>query len=206
MTHGSVRSINYVLIDYENVHPNNLETLERHLFKVFVFVGATQAKLPVDLVVGMQTLGSNAQYVMMAGMGKNALDFHIAYYLGELIKEDPDGYFHVVSKDAGFDPLIKHLKNRGLHVMRESDLAEIPIPRMSNANTIDQKIQVIVQNLAGRGQSRPRKVKTLCNTMNSLFATKLGEQDLADLVEELVKRGCIAVTDGNVSYRLPQQD
>jgi len=32
--------VNYVLIDFENVQPKNLELLSKHLFKVLVFVGA----------------------------------------------------------------------------------------------------------------------------------------------------------------------
>jgi len=158
---------NYVLIDYENIQPKNLEILENHPFKVFVFVGANQAKVPFDLAVAMQSLGDNAKYIKISGNGPNALDFHIAYYLGELSTTDPKGYFHIISKDTGFDPLIKHLKLRNIRVLREKDLAEIPVLRISNATNSDEKITAIINNLSGRSQSRPRKIKTLTNTINS---------------------------------------
>ena len=45
---------NYVLIDYENVHPKNLELLLEHPFKVYVFVGDNLAKIPFDLADSMQ--------------------------------------------------------------------------------------------------------------------------------------------------------
>ena len=48
--------------------------------------------------------GENGQYVKISGNGKNALDFHLAYYVGELATNDPEVYFHVISKDTGFDP------------------------------------------------------------------------------------------------------
>jgi len=48
---------NYVLIDFENVQPKNLEVLSNHPFKVFVFVDASQAKLSYDLAAAMQQLG-----------------------------------------------------------------------------------------------------------------------------------------------------
>ena len=151
----------------------------------------------------MQQLGQNAWYVKVSGSGKNALDFHLAFYLGELLAKDPNAYFHIISKDTGFDPLIRHLKARKVKIQRDKDLAEIPVLQVSNATSNDEKISAIVKNLAGRGQSRPRKIKTLANTINSLFTKKLEEKDLMSLVQEMQKRNYILVSDGNVSYRLP---
>ncbi len=195
---------NYVLIDFENVQPKNLEILASHPFKVIVFTGANQSKVPFDLAAAMQGMGENAEYIRIWGSGRNALDFHIAFYLGELSAKEPDACFHVISRDTGFDPLIKHLTTRKIRVQREQDLAEIPVLRMSNTGSRDDKIKAIVKNLNGRGQSRPRKVKTLANTINSLFTRKLPQQELSSLVEELVERKYIAVKEGNVTYSLPQ--
>lgn len=194
---------NYVLIDFENVQPRNLELLTKYPFKVFVFVGANQTKVSFDLADSMQLLGNNAQYIKISGNGQNALDFHVAYYIGELAAKDPDAYFHIISKDKGFDPLIKHLSDRNIRVQREKDLAEIPLLRVPNTSSSDEKIAAIVKNLGGRGQSRPRKVKTLENTINSLFTKKLGKAELASIVKELQKRKLIIVNKGNVSYKLP---
>jgi len=194
---------NYVLIDFENVQPKNLEILASHPFKVLVFVGANQAKIPYDLAAAMQELGDNARYVKISGSGQNALDFHIAFYIGQLSTQEPEAYFHIISRDTGFDPLIKHLKSQRIHVQREKDLAEIPILRMSNATTNDEKISAIIKNLSGRGHSRPRKIKTLSNTINSLFTKQLDDAKLMSLVSELEKREYITVTEGNVSYKLP---
>lgn len=194
---------NYVLIDFENIQPSNLKVLKKHPFKVLVFVGANQTKVPFDLATAMQELGDSAQYVKIAGSGKNALDFHIAYYVGKLAATEPNAFFHIISRDAGFDPLIKHLKSKKVKVQRERDLAEIPVLQMSSTAPNDEKVAAIVKNLAGRGQSRPRKIKTLSNTINSLFTEKLSEQQLTALVKELEQRKYIKVNDGNVSYHLP---
>lgn len=196
-------AINYVLIDFENVQPSNLEVLKRHPFKVYVFVGANQTKIPFDLAAAMQSLGDSAQYIKISGTGKNALDFHVAYYIGELAAKEPNAHFHVISRDTGFDTLIKHLKARGVRIQREQDLAEIPVVRMSTAASTDDKVAAIVKNLVGRGQSRPRKVKTLSNTINSLFTEKLSEQQLGSIVKDLEQAKYIKVSNGNVSYRLP---
>jgi len=196
---------NYILIDFENVRPRNCEILAKHPFKIFVFVGENQTKVPYELVETLQTFGDNAKYIKIAGNGHNALDFHIAYYIGLLAEKDPKAKFHIISRDTGFDPLIKHLVSKNIHVQREKDLAEIPVLRISSATNIEDKVLAIVRNLAGRGQSRPRKVKTLKNTINSLFTNKLDEKELALLLEELKVRKYISVDKGNIKYKLPRK-
>lgn len=196
---------NYVLIDFENVQPRNLDILRKHPFKILVFVGASQGKVPFELAAAMQQLGADAEYIKISGNGKNALDFHLAFYIGELSARNPGAYFHIISRDTGFDPLIRHLQDRKIRVMREKDLAEIPALRMSKATSGDEKIDAIVKNLAGRGQSRPRKEKTLANTINSLFTEKLGDKELAALIKTMQDRKLIRIKNGNVSYSLERK-
>lgn len=194
---------NYVLIDYENVQPKNLAILNGHEFKVIVFVGSNQAKIPFELASALQALGSNAEYVKIAGNGPNALDFHIAFYIGQFAERDPNAYFHIISKDTGFDPLIKHLKERKIFAQRERDLAEIPLLRISNATSVEEKMEAIVKSLATRGHSRPRKVRTLANTINALFLKTLEETELMGIIEQMKKRHLIMVENENVSYKPP---
>ena len=195
---------NYVLIDFENVQPKNIEILKKHPFKIFVFVGENQVRIPFEIANALQQFGSEAKYIKISGNGQNALDFHIAFYIGQLSLEDPEGYFHIVSKDTGFDPLVKHLRDRKIKVHRVSDLAEIPILRISNTTDKSEKIEAIVRNLAGRGQSRPRKVKTLSNTINSLFTNRLEEKELASVIKVLQEKKYIHLNQENVSYNLPK--
>jgi len=192
----------YVLVDFENVQPKNLELLKEHPFRVLVFIGANQTKFPRHFVVAMQALGEQADYIEIAGSGPNALDFHIAYYIGELATKDPHADFHIISKDRGFDPLIRHLKAKNIRVRREKDLAEIPDLRIPDTTSRDEQIDAIVKNLRQRGHSRPRKVKTLQNTINTLFTKKLDQAELDAITDELRKRNLIVVKQNNVSYRL----
>jgi hypothetical protein len=192
----------YVLVDFENVQPKNLEILKEHPFRVLVFIGANQTKFPRHFVVAMQALGEQADYVEISGSGPNALDFHIAYYIGELAAKEPSAQFHIISKDRGFDPLIRHLKGKKIRVQREKDLAEIPDLRIPDTTSRSEQIDAIVKNLRQRGHSRPRKVRTLQNTINTLFTKKLEQAELDDIIDELRKRNLIVVKQNNVSYRL----
>ena len=191
---------NFVLIDYENVQPKNLALLRGHTVKLVVFIGANQKNVPIDFAEVLQDFGSNACYQKITGNGPNALDFHIAFYLGELAAQDKNAYFHIVSRDKGFDPLVDHLKERKLLVHRHVDVSEIPFVKISNASSLDQKVEAIVDSLKSRGTSRPRKIKTLKGTVNALFSKTLDEKDLDALVVELRKRGHVVLADQSVSY------
>ena len=195
---------NYVLIDYENVQPSALCVLEKEHFKVVVFVGANQAKVAFDVAAQLQRLGPSASYVKISGNGPNALDFHIAYYIGHLAAAEPDAYFHIISKDTGFDPLISHLKSKKIFACRSKDIGDMPIVKAANSKTQPEKLAVIVTNLKQRGASKPRTVKTLSSTMSSLFQKALAEDELAAILKHMEQQGFITVTGTKVGYSLPE--
>ena len=194
----------YILIDYENVQTKSLSVLQgapNQEFQIMVFVGANQSKIPIELVSSMQSFGNKARYVQITGSGRNALDFHIAYYLGTLTEREPKAIFHVISKDTGYDQLIRHLKGKRIDVARQKDLFDIPWLSSANKKPADEQLDAIVKNLSARGPSRPRKVKTLKNSINSLFDNKLGPDKIDGLVKDLQERKYIVIKQENVTYR-----
>ncbi len=194
---------NYVFVDLENVQPKNLELLKDHNFKIFVFVGSSQNKIPFDFAKELQLLGGNAEYIKINGNGPNALDFHIAFYIGQISISDPNSYFHIISKDTGFDPLVNHLKSRKIFAKREKNISEIPLLKISNAISMSEKIEAIIAFLKARGASKPRAIKTLTSSINSLFMKKLVENELSNLISELVKLKFVIINGTKVSYNLP---
>jgi hypothetical protein len=197
---------NYVLIDYENVQPESLAGLDADHFKILLFVGASQTKLTFDVVAAMQRLGARAEYIKIAGNGSNALDFHIAFYIGHLSALDSTAYFHIISKDTGFDPLVQHLKGKKVPVVRSRAVEDIPLLKAANSKSLPEKVAVAVANLKQRGASKPRTLKTLSSTVSSLFQKQLTEEDLAELLAELQKLGLVIVNENKVSYALPDSD
>src|SRR5688500_4223626 len=117
---------NYVLIDYENVQVKSLALLKGEHFQVQVFLGPKNMKLHRELVFAMQEFGDRGRYIVLEAGGSNALDFHIAYYLGVLAKDDSAGIFHVISKDTGFDPLLQHLSGKGIACARSVSIEAMP--------------------------------------------------------------------------------
>jgi hypothetical protein len=195
--------INYVLIDYESVQPPSLSVIDYEHFRTYVFIGANQTKVPTDFADALQRMGSRAEYVRISGNGPNALDFHIAYYIGQLAAADPKGFFHIISKDTGFDPLISHLKSRKLLAGRAKSIAEIPLVKMNGAMTRAAKIECVVARLQQMKAAKPRTVKTLGSTIAALFQKQLPEHEIEALVKALEKQSLIVIDDQKVTYSLP---
>lgn len=201
-------------------------------FRVKIFLGPHQHKVPVALAEALQSLGENAEYITIEGAGNNALDFHIAYYIGALAAEYPSARFYVISRDSGYDPLLKHLENRNILARRSVCITDIPYfkragpsaPSVKVDPQVDQqgdpkpaplvephvdlkleaKVKEVVANL-GRQASKPRTQKTLLNALRSLFRKRLTPPQLAMLFYELCRRGIVRVEGANVSYCLPAE-
>lgn len=195
--------INYVLVDYENVQPKNIALLAETHFRVKIFIGANQTKLPVELVTAMQGLGERAEYIQISGNGSNALDFHIAYYIGRLVETEPAAFFHIISKDTGFDPLIAHLKSKGVLSKRSNALNDIPVLRPLLEASKDEQVDAVVSKLKGMPKSRPQRDKTLRTMISVWFGEKLNESDLERIITELLKRKFIRLDGVKVQYALP---
>jgi hypothetical protein len=196
----------FVLIDYENVQPESLADLDAENFKVLLFVGAGQTRLAFEVVAAMQKLGERAEYVKIVGTGSNALDFHIAFYIGHLSALDATAFFHIVSKDTGFDPLIQHLKTKRVAVVRSPTIQAIRSLKTANSKALPEKIAVVAANLKQRGASKPRTLKTLSSTISSLFQNQLSMEELAELIDELQRQGLVQVNDNKISYEVRVSD
>jgi hypothetical protein len=193
----------YVLIDYENVQPANLALLGDGPFKVRVFLGPNQARIPVSLATALQTFGRDAEYVVLETSGSNALDFHIAYYVGVLSSEEPSAVFHIISKDSGFDPLIKHLKSKGVLAYRSKGIAEMQFFKADLPATGDAQLDTAIAHLVRLKTAKPRAQRTLLGTLHALFKKELSEEQLSALFSALCSRGFVKMEGTKVSYDLP---
>jgi len=114
-----------ILIDFENVQPTTVGAWRGGACQIKVFVGMRQSKIPLSTARALQVLGPDAEYIQIDGSGRNALDFHIAFYIGRLAAQKPGAHFHVVSEDTGFDPLIQHVKTLGILCDRVNSIGEV---------------------------------------------------------------------------------
>lgn len=114
-----------LLIDYENIQNFNLFSIQKKDIYIKIFVDQNQTKIPIALVQSTQAIGQRVEWVSIEGAGKNALDFHIAFYLGKLSKDVGEEAFLIFSKDKGFDHLIEYANKNNVNCQRIEDLKEI---------------------------------------------------------------------------------
>lgn len=200
----------YILIDYENVPAAALDLLKGDHFQVRVFLGPHNAKLPADFAMAMQELRERGDYVKLKRPGPNALDLQVAYYLGGLVKADPAGLFHIISKDKGFDPLIQHLGQQGIAIVRSESIEAMPCFRRKakpleadGKATKEELLTIVIEDLTKRKGHRPRKAKALLNTIHARCGKELPSSTITGVYEALITRGFVKVEGANVSYDLP---
>ncbi|MBS0206298.1 MAG: hypothetical protein JSS49_25700 [Planctomycetes bacterium] len=191
---------NVVLIDFENVQPESLDRLTEDHFRIVVFVGAYQTKLPFDIVASLQKLGSRAEYVKISGSGSNALDFHIAYCIGAMSAVDPTAFFHIVSKDTGYDPLIQYLRTKKILADRVKDISEIPVVKSARTKSQEERVRFVIDKLAQQKAAKPGSVKTLTSSITSLFQKQLPDDEVAAVIAVMEKQGIISVAGTKVTY------
>lgn len=204
MPEGDMRA-NYILIDYENVQPESITGLQHEQFHLVLFVGPHQTKIPIELAISMQTMGERARYVRMSGQGSNALDFHIAFYIGALAAADSKAYFHIVTKDTGFDPLLQHLKAREICIRRYTSLEEIPLVRLNGIQSMEARVDLAVKHFQRPNTTKPRTLQSLSNMIASaIFQKTLSETDLERVLKELQRLNYVKVNGAKVEHAWPK--
>lgn len=194
---------NYILVDYENVQPADADIgrLKELNVRLLLFLGATQAKLPVELVLALQELGESGRIIRCSSSGPNAVDFHIALYCGEIIAKDGDAFLHIVSGDKGFDPLVAHLKQRKIRVQRVASLDEITFLKVVPTRTMEERVSTVIAHFR-KGSSKPRSLKTLASTVAAVFNKALSTEEVQGIVDEMQKRKLVALNGTKLEYAI----
>jgi NTP pyrophosphatase (non-canonical NTP hydrolase) len=101
----------HVLVDWENVQPkeNDVRALVDGATDLWLFHGPTQR----NVAEHHAGFGVRATPVRISRTGKNALDFHLAFYMGYIAARHPDARFVVLSNDNGYKPMLEHAAELG---------------------------------------------------------------------------------------------
>ena len=202
---------NYILVDYENIQNIDLSSIKDKNISIKMFIGSKQNNIPTDLVVKSQKLGDQIEWIQINGNGKNALDFHIAFELGKLVEKETKSFFHIISKDTGYDPLISYMKSQKIFCKRSEDIVLVIAaiqeslqdilnhqsnPSVNQLSTVKNKelqlqnkqinqYDLVVKNLAAVNKiKRPKSEGSLKNQIKSL----LGLKDLTPVVNKIYQQ------------------
>ena len=186
-----------LFIDLENVQKLDLSLVPSNM-RVLVFYGVTQKKLPEDLVVQAQPFGTRLKWIKISGHGPNALDFHIAFYLGQEFAHRPTSDCIVYSGDTGFDPLMRHLQSLK-YLCRRVQSLNAAFPNHARAEDAEPFKRLIA--LLKKEKARPTRRKGLAGKVKSWFP-QLTEEVRLGLVQRLFDETLVRESDKALVYAL----
>lgn len=188
---------NYIFVDYENIQETDLDRIADKPIKVTFVLGERNKKLPVTLARKLLEYAGQVALVETGRSGKNALDLVLAHYLGEARKADPQGYFHIVSKDKDFDALIGHLRVQGALAARHAAFGEIPV-----LMNLAERLKFLANYFKANHNSRPRKQKKLESQIQAMFGKALLPNEVEETIRGLIVEKTIALSEkGDVAYK-----
>lgn len=186
-----------LLVDFENVQQVDLPRFADNLHMI-IFTGASQKSIPIELVKNLQRLGNRVDWQKVEGNGNNALDFFIACQLGRVLERSPQTVCIVLSKDKGFDPLLRHLSKNGLKCSRITSVLELDPKAASTAGIEYARVVELLSK--SEKKSRPRKRKTLAGYIASIFQKKLEQKSIDRIIDMLFAKKMISESNNAIVY------
>lgn len=186
-----------LLVDYENVQQIDFG-LVGESYHVTIFVGASQKNVPIDLVASAQKLGSRVDWRCVEGNGSNALDFHVACELGRMLERSSGTHCTVLSKDKGFDPLLRYLNKCGLKCTRINSLLELGSKAASKTEPNYKRVVELLGKTVKN--ARPRTRSTLSKHISAMFQNNLAQSDLNRVIDLLFANKMISETNNRLTY------
>jgi len=191
-----------LMVDYENVQGLTLESLDPNIVEIWFFIGKSQNKIPFDLVASTQPFGSSLRWIKIEGNGKNNLDFHIAFELGRLsASKEPVGEIYLFSKDKGYDAVIQYANRLGLKARRIVNLSQLPTSEQG-APKSDYTEAVVINLSKIPPARRPRTKISLAKHLKNTFSSRIDENDIETIIEQLFIEGKISETGNRLKYEL----
>ncbi|MBT3273987.1 MAG: hypothetical protein HN368_12595 [Spirochaetales bacterium] len=187
----------YIYVDFENVP--RIDPMQAEDVKLFLFIGESQKRLSTDTVKAIQPLGKSVEWVQISGSGKNALDFHIAYYLALNEKQGNVEHF-VVSKDTGYDPLIEHAKSRGQKAKRVISINDV-FSTTNLAKDLNTKYSKVKDGLLKQQKTkRPKSRKALVSSIESILQKQVDTAETEKIIENLFRERIMEEKNRRISY------
>jgi hypothetical protein len=111
----------------------------------------------------------------------------------------------ILSKDTGFDPLIKHLVRRGFSVRRAASVAaafqsRTPAAAAAEKGSAAAADKALSWLTALQKNKRPRKHKRLSAFLQSRFGEKVPEREVLALIAAMIESGTLTESDGTITY------
>lgn len=211
------------LVDFENVANADLGKETDVHDEVIIFMGKTQNRLPPQTMALSRARG-NWKFVKLFESGKNALDFFIAFALGQHFAHSPKRIFIILSNDKGFDPLTNQLRKEGVHCYRQAPAShgkgstqkksrnkqkvstpglQNPSPPQSTSIISPKKLQAVYEkilyNLKNPNASRPKSISKLTTYIEN---RTLSMESTMEIIRKMKSENIISISGETINYHL----
>jgi hypothetical protein len=191
-----------ILVDFENIQKLDFEHIDTTDTDILIFVGRSQSKIPFQLVEKAQTFGEHLRWLKIAGDGKNNLDFHLAFELGRLCEQyKNDVELIILSKDSGYDSLIKYINDVKGHASRIANAAELA-DSTKQLPTSNFTGNIVANLMKINNPKRPRTRITLKKHIESLLREKVSSGEIDLIIEEMFVKGLLTLTNNRLKYNI----
>ena len=114
-----------LLVDFENVHANGLQgiTALRKQDTLYLFYNDT-LKITIDTHRSIEKVECEKIYQKVTTKTPNAADFLLVTILGDLIGNNSERSYAVISNDTGFDVVVKYWKSKNVDIVKCSTIKE----------------------------------------------------------------------------------
>lgn len=200
----------YAFIDYENLHSlDGLNLVEYE--RIFLFVGAANKCINLTEKFSDEV---HITLITVKEIGKNNVDFHIAYYLGKLDTiVDKRIEFYILSNDQGYNGIcqfISQQNNKRVCLRFENSKPEVQtvesVPEPQKIDKVSQAVNEYIAHIkATTKRHLPAKLSTLQNDIHSRTClksfNKQNEQStIANVIQQLAHHKFIKIVDSKVNY------
>jgi hypothetical protein len=190
-----------LFVDYENVQNIDLDFIKKENLETIVFVGKSQKKIPFEMVQKAQQLGKLITWHQIEGQGSNALDFHIAFLLGHLTATDigKTAEYIILSKDKGFDPLLKYVQKERYNCRRINSLLELQKGTIDSTTNKDlDKALDILKKI--EKPKRPRNRNTLFKYIQNILGDKAKKDEITTIIDKFFIDGKLSEHNNRLKY------
>jgi hypothetical protein len=138
---------------------------------VWIFHGSNQ-KVAAG---GFESFGPSATPVKIARSGKNALDFHLTFYMGYIASRHPDARFVVVSNDKGYGPMLEHAGELGFSARQVGFGAQKTSPRSGPVFSLAPARPAVVTPAANKAPAAKKVAAKTSGAAKSAAAADTGK-------------------------------
>lgn len=119
------------------------------------------------------------------------MDFLIAFYVGEAVQSHSESLdVVIVSRDKGFDPLITHLRTRGIRSRRVESLEFLPIAIHVERMTLSERIAYAAEKLREYDE-HPREKDRWLRIVDRIFQSCLTNRATEEVMSVMLTSGVL---------------